>query len=226
MKVTMGHSAVLFDLDNTLVDRAHSVILLAKRFANRYATRLPSVTPEMVVATFVSADGDGYRTKGETLTDLLAVLPWKNAPRLNEFEQFWREELPRCLKGMPRVKATLRTLSLRGFLLGIVTNGSSAMQNAKIDTLGLRHYMSSIVISEEVGVRKPDRRIFEKALAGMGTAPNDTWFVGDHPTNDIVAATQAGLHAIWLRGSHSWPEEYPRLAKEVDSLDEILKTIP
>jgi putative hydrolase of the HAD superfamily len=52
------------------------------------------------------------------------------------------------------------------------------------------------VISEEVGVRKPDAKIFELALAGWSIPPASVLFVGDDPVSDIAGATAAGLRTL------------------------------
>jgi hypothetical protein len=49
-------------------------------------------------------------------------------------------------------------------------------------------------------VQKPDPRIFAHALAQIGCRASDTWFVGDHPVNDVLGAAAVGLRAIWLTG--------------------------
>jgi len=103
----------------------------------------------------------------------------------------------------------------------MVTNGSTIGQNRKIDTLGLRPYFSSIVISETAGFKKPAPAIFEIALTELGKQPEETWFVGDNPRNDIIGSANIGLLPIWLSGSHPWPEDVPTPSNQISSLDEI-----
>ena len=105
--------------------------------------------------------------------------------------------------------------------MGIVTNGGTDGQEAKVDTLGIRLYMSAVVVSETVAVEKPDRRIFELALECLGARASQSWFVGDHPVNDVMGAAQAGLHAVWKRGAHPWPTEHEEPRFQIDSLEEL-----
>ena len=58
-----------------------------------------------------------------------------------------------------------------------------------------------------MGVKKPDRRIFEAVLEALDTHAADAVYVGDHPVNDVQGATEAGLTAIWLRGWQDWPAD-------------------
>ncbi|MEO8101571.1 MAG: HAD-IA family hydrolase [Betaproteobacteria bacterium] len=82
--------------------------------------------------------------------------------------------------------------------LGIVTNNSVAEQREKLRALNISGYFDTVVISEEVGVTKPDPEIFAIALERIGAQAQDAVFVGDNWTNDIEGALGAGMAAIWL----------------------------
>ena len=66
--------------------------------------------------------------------------------------------------------------------MGVVTNGSLQAQSEKIGILQLADMIDALVISETVGYKKPDPRIFIAALAELGLKNSETMFVGDHPT--------------------------------------------
>jgi len=96
------------------------------------------------------------------------------------------------------------------------------MQRAKIAVLGLDRYMPTIVISAEVGLRKPDAAIFQRALADIDCAASQTWFVGDHPDLDVRGANEAGLQAFWVRtGAFDAPDDLP--GRRLDRLSDLLK---
>jgi putative hydrolase of the HAD superfamily len=109
----------------------------------------------------------------------------------------------------------LDNLKSHGIILGIITNGSPFSQNRKIDALGIREYLSTIIISDSVNVKKPDEKIFAIALEEINVSASDTWYIGDHPVNDILrsssaennneagAATRVGLisHECFPKGS-------------------------
>ena len=106
---------------------------------------------------------------------------------------------------MEALYTTLEELHSRRLKLGIVTNGDSRGQNTKIDALGIRSYMGTVVVSQAVELEKPDRRIFQLALRELGAEPAETWFVGDHPVNDVLGASAAGMNSVWLKGALAWP---------------------
>lgn len=85
--------------------------------------------------------------------------------------------------------------------MGIITNGAAEHQKRKIEQLQIRQWIPTedIFVSEEMGMAKPDKRIFRKACERMGVEPDDVWYVGDSYLNDVEGAKNAGLHSIWIR---------------------------
>jgi putative hydrolase of the HAD superfamily len=75
-------------------------------------------------------------------------------------------------------------------------------------------------------VQKPDPRIFALALAAIGCAAVHTWFVGDHPINDILGAAAVGLRPIWLTGVQPWPPEHPEPTWQIAALGEFVTMAP
>jgi HAD superfamily hydrolase (TIGR01549 family) len=80
------------------------------------------------------------------------------------------------------------------YKLLVVTNG-----NADIDRIGIGHYFDVNVAAHELGVGKPDRRIFEHACGQAGVQPERVLHIGDDLELDVVGARGAGMHAAWLR---------------------------
>lgn len=84
--------------------------------------------------------------------------------------------------------------------LGIITNGDLGFQSAKIVGTGLdaRIPIADVIASGEVGVAKPDARIFEIAAAHFGAEPAEACYVGDRLHTDAIGAARAGLLGVWL----------------------------
>jgi len=103
----------------------------------------------------------------------------------------------------------------------LITNGDSKLQRAKIDRLGLANSFEEVYISGELGMAKPDSRIFSKACKDLGLAPDQVSYVGDNFRNDIEGSASAGLRPVWINR-----ERAPRPAtaisfKEIHSLEEL-----
>jgi HAD superfamily hydrolase (TIGR01509 family) len=82
--------------------------------------------------------------------------------------------------------------------LAIVSNGFADIQRAKLRITRLEERFSVILISAEIGVGKPDRRIYDLALEQLDIDPRHGLMVGDTRQLDVLAAEQAGLRAVWL----------------------------
>jgi putative hydrolase of the HAD superfamily/5'-nucleotidase len=83
--------------------------------------------------------------------------------------------------------------------LGIITNGFTELQEARLQRTGLRHYFDLLVISEEVGIAKPDPGIFEHAFSFIDAHNREQiLMVGDNPHSDILGGLNAKIHTCWL----------------------------
>lgn len=217
-------SGVLFDLDETLIDRTASISAYARRF---YADFEPYIADraEAFLETFLRLDGNGYVTREAFFQGLAGYI---EKPEMNEetisahfVEHAWTR--PQTMRGAIE---GLRRLRSAGLPVGVVTNGGSLNQRKKLTNTGLMQLVDDCVISEDVGTRKPDSAIFLTACGRLGIDPGHSWFVGDNPTVDIVGADQIGCRTIWLKRSIPWPEEHePCYTFAVSSLENAFREI-
>jgi putative hydrolase of the HAD superfamily len=87
---------------------------------------------------------------------------------------------------------------LNGLKLGIISNGDAFQQKQKLVTLGIADRFSTIVISGEVGMTKPEAEIFHLACRKAGVTPSDCWHIGDDFHADVRGSNSAGMKAVWL----------------------------
>jgi putative hydrolase of the HAD superfamily len=113
------------------------------------------------------------------------------------------------------------TTARRSHRLGLVTNGASCLQREKLDASGLAGLFDAVVVSADLGVAKPDPRVFRHALTLLDADPRETTMVGDSIARDIDGALAAGLRAIWLnRGGRPRPVGRPDIT-EITTLDHV-----
>lgn len=106
--------------------------------------------------------------------------------------------------------------------LGIITNGFTALQQIRLERTGLRDYFDVLVISEEVGVAKPDAKIFDYALQKAGNPDRDrVLMVGDTAESDILGGINAGLSTCWLNAHDRTLPEGINPTWTVSSLNEL-----
>jgi putative hydrolase of the HAD superfamily len=216
------YRAVLFDLDDTLNDRTASWMAFVKLIASPSVQLIDPAAIEAVHARIVASDHGGYRPKRELFEELSAVLPLKAPVTAEDFEVFWRAHFPDCMVAREGMLEILSALRKRGLAIGIVTNGQAVTQMRKIEALGIRTMVDSIVISESAGVKKPDPRIFEMALNELKTEASTALFVGDDPKRDVLGAARGGMRTAWLRLGREWPSRFARPNYMIMELREVL----
>ena len=114
------------------------------------------------------------------------------------------------------------------YRLGLLSNFDDAQCGREVlgDT-GVADRFEAIVISAEVGLRKPDIRIFEHMLAMLQVEPSAILFVGDTPRDDVLGASAAGMHTAWIsKGAAAVPEGIPTpdfIIPDLSDLPKILK---
>lgn len=215
--------AVIFDLDETMMDRSASLAKYAAVFQQAFAAQMGKIGVDDIGATFLALDNRGYRPREEVYAGIAQKLPWLAEPDITEIGMHWRTWFPRS--AIPRVglHETLDSLTEAGIRLGIITNGTESSQSAKIVHLGISRYFSTVIISEVVQCEKPDSKIFQSALEQLGCRAGSTIFVGDHPINDVVGSAAAGLIPVWFEGVHSWPSTHPQPERRIRALPELLQ---
>lgn len=118
------------------------------------------------------------------------------------------------------VNSTLEQLKAR-YVLGVISNGNSYPRR-----LGLEQYFQFIVLSQDVGVEKPDPLIFLIALQKAGCASCDFLYVGDSQEEDIVGANRAGISVAWLnRCGQERHRNIPRPDYEIHDLSDLLRIL-
>lgn len=202
---------VLFDLDETLFDRAFTLErFLVIQFA-QFLKFLGQTTQREWVAKFIELDARGQKSKRRLYPEILQLFNGDQlaSERLitHYFEKSTRDAI--AVSGMDEL---LDSLTAKGVPIGIITNGETELQSRTIEALGLDRRTRMVLISESVGFRKPDRRIFELAAQQMKMDLHECLFVGDNPTADVLGAHRAGMRVLWFNRYHAaWPSERPNM---------------
>jgi FMN phosphatase YigB (HAD superfamily) len=114
---------------------------------------------------------------------------------------------------------TLAELRLRGYQLGLITNREHVARfYGLLDELKLRSHFDTIVVSGEVGLRKPEPGIFYAALERVGTTPDRALYVGDNYWADVIGAQCAGVTPALLDPHRLFPEANCLILDRIDGL--------
>ncbi len=198
--------AVLWDVDDTLFDYTGSDRAGALRHieAERLLARHPS--PEAALARwrevmeeqfarFVSGELGFLEHRRERARAFLGTpLPDAEADAwfgryVALYEQAWTL--------FPDAVPALDALTPR-YRHGVLSNSSAAVQERKLRRLGIRERMETLLCADEIGHAKPAPEAFRAGCAALGLPPREVAYVGDRYDIDACAASEAGLHGVWL----------------------------
>ena len=97
---------------------------------------------------------------------------------------------------LPHAEEVMKFISGRMPVV-ILTNGITKVQKSRMARSAVRGYIHDLVISQEIGISKPDPGIFRHALERLDLRADEVLMIGDSPTSDILGANNAGIDACW-----------------------------
>jgi YjjG family noncanonical pyrimidine nucleotidase len=226
---------ILFDLDDTLFDHRHSSRSALASLQNKYdcfsrltldefekehLTLLEEIHLNQVLTgeySIEEARAERFRRMfkkfGNNDYDTLA---YESAEHYRDVYQDSRRLITGAVELLRKFHGKLK--------IAIVSNNLLDEQIGKLKHLGIDKFFDAIVVSEEVGVTKPDPLIFQTALDRISCAANEVIMVGDKWNVDIIGATNLGIKSIWLNiFDVPCPDE--NLAPEVKTLEEVNEII-
>jgi len=232
-------TTVFFDLDETLLDDERTALSAQAMTCQWAAGERPGLDPDRLQAAYHAANTafwHAYDQRAETRTgDEIRRAMWLEgltacslpdedfAERLSQTYHAMRDKTYALFDdALPCLSA------LRGrYTLGLLTNGASSLQRAKVNALGLKAHVDHIVIAGEVGISKPDAGIFEHALDLAGCRPDEAAMVGDLLDRDILGAMNAGLLPVWINRQGELGEDGENdLVPATDRVNRAAKTPP
>ncbi|MEI8134120.1 MAG: HAD family hydrolase [bacterium] len=197
--------AILFDIDDTLYDHTYHVHTAVSAIQTEYEFLLDKPIELLTKLSHEFLEEvHALLLKGELTLEEARFLRWQKF-----LDQFGVSDLNPTVVGDRYLKAyyeaervvpgshELLSLLSKDFKIGVVSNNLLVEQMNKLNRLGLSQYIDFFAISEEVGVAKPDKKIFEVALERGAVNADEAIMIGDSWMNDVVGAIDAGIKAIW-----------------------------
>ncbi len=223
--------AVLFDLDDTLIDYQYSrrqglraVQELLPALAHVRLEELELVHDELLQTTYLRTR-DGSLSYGAARLERMRGISRRYHLQPGETTiakaaaAYAREQESnaRLISGVPELLDIVRG----AVKIGLITNGSAAAQRFKMERCDIRPGdFDVLAISEEVGAAKPDPAIFRLALAGLDVTADRATMVGDSWEKDVLGALGSGMAAVWFnRYARACPN--PGLAAEIRGYEPV-----
>ena len=198
----MRPTTVVFDLGGVLVD-----------WDPRYMYRQLFDDPdemESFLAEVTTAEWNAYQDAGRPWAEAVELLVAEHPQRRELIEAFhgrWPEMLAGAIPGTVDVLADLRAAGVRLIALSNWSAETFPVARERFDFLA---WFEGIVISGDVGVNKPDRRIFEHLIEEFGIEPAAALFIDDSSAN-VDAATALGFQAVQFSDASTLRGELERL---------------
>jgi putative hydrolase of the HAD superfamily len=215
------YRAVIFDLWQTLVpwDQEESA-----RFNTEVARKI-GVEPERYLEVWLTGHHLPSRNNGPAVDHFRALFGELGVDAdVDDVLAMRRERARRVLVPRPDALPTLDELRRRGHLLGMISVCTQDVPQVWDDT-PLGGKFDATVFSCDVGVSKPDPRIYEIACERLGVEPGDCLFVGDGANDELPGAERAGMAAIQMRapGETLTPDGEAWAGRSVAHLSDLLE---
>jgi len=123
----------------------------------------------------------------------------------------------------PDAAETLAALHAAGYTLGVISNSDGRVERL-LDRAQLTRHLAFVIDSEVVGVSKPDRRIFELGLERAGTRPEETIYVGDYVSIDVMGSRAAGMIPVLYDPHEAYDQ--PADCIMIRALGELVTLLP
>jgi YjjG family noncanonical pyrimidine nucleotidase len=202
---------VLFDADNTLFDYDRAE---AEALAETLSHAAPEVPREQSIEAYRAINARYWKLFEEGRIDSAGL---QSGRWVDLFRQMGLSADPAAAAATYITRLSRKAYLLAGAAeticelarrvrLCLVTNGLSRVQRGRLARSGIGGHFTAILISEELGIAKPDPRFFQAACNALGLSPARLLCVGDSPAADIAGARGAGIDACWFSpGGIPWP---------------------
>jgi putative hydrolase of the HAD superfamily len=190
-------------LDDAVAELAEVIAEFGSNYPHHYDRLLRRVSPDVVPpgnpAILVAAAVGAYHD-----TKYRSLFPFRDVP-----------------------EALSRIAAETDLKIGIITEGLEIKQAEKLVRLGLTNWIArdAIFISDQIGISKPNRKLYLRACRAVDVKPEEAMYVGDHPENDIAPAKAIGMVAVrhrWQGGKHAREEGTVKPDYEIRGFQELI----
>ncbi len=209
--------AIIFDLDNTLIDRQKAFKeMLIRKFSSLFDDKK---LIESMVEDIIKWDDNG------TVERIIVFKKWASKYDVTcitpeQLDKDWANESGTVAFLYDDVKDTLIKLKEK-YKLAILTNGNVASQRRKLNTINIYDLLDFSLVSSEYIVKKPDKQIFEYTAKQLGLNTNECVYVGDNYNIDVLGSRNAGMTPIYVSRKNEIHNDVTTI-KQINELLNIL----
>jgi len=219
--------AIIFDFDATISNRQANAYNVFDDYLRQHFKDLSDIEYEAVIQDMLTYDMTGAVNVKYRLPAFKAKYG-NNLPEDFDdvYTKFFYDNMYKYCVLKPDTIDVLNKLKGK-YKLAILSNGQSASQHNKIDQVNINEYFDYILVSGDIGINKPDKRIYEYVADKLDVKCDECIFVGDTYSTDILGAIRSNMVPVWMMSDYERPSKYYkgiRIQYLSDLLD-VLKTI-
>ncbi len=217
---------IFFDIDNTLLDNdtaqasaANYIYNQTLELQNLFSEKeFPGIWNEITqkyVQQYTAGKLTFHQQRKERLNDI-----FKSDLNEKKFNLIFNDYLSAYKKNWQLYPDVIPVLErYKDTPKGIISNGDKDQQRQKLENTGIDHYFDIVVISDDIGISKPDPTLFLHAVKLAQKEPSQCYYIGDQVDTDAKAAMDAGLTGVWL--NRKFIDEKKEKVPEIISLNDL-----
>jgi HAD superfamily hydrolase (TIGR02253 family) len=218
--------AVIFDLDNTLVD----FMLMKRQAIDAAITAMRDAGLKLSAEKIRERIDQIYSEKGIEFQNVFDELLFHEFSKidykiLSAGIIAYRRAREAALISYPHVTMTLINLTKMHMKLGVVSDAPAREAWLRLCYLNLHHLFDAVVTFEDTGNRKPDPEPFRKILDLLKIKPSEALMVGDWAERDVVGAAKVGMKTVFARYGNSFGTEVSNADYNIDDITQVIDIV-
>lgn len=218
--------AVIFDLDNTLVDfmamKTQAITAAINSMIDAGLKLSHEKVAERIEAIYKERGIEFQSVFDQLLYDIFQKVDYKI---LSAGVVAYRRAREAALVPYPHVTMTLVELVKRGVRLAVVSDAPGREAWLRLCYLNFHHLFDAVVTFDDTGERKPSPKPFQRALELLKVNPDEAIMVGDWPERDMVGAAQLGMTTVFARYGDTFGTVESHASYDVNDISEVLRII-
>jgi putative hydrolase of the HAD superfamily len=218
--------AVVFDLDNTLVD----FMLMKKQAVDAAINAMRDAGLKLSTDEIRQRIDQIYNERGIEFQSVFDELLYREFSKidykiLSAGVIAYRRAREAALVPYPHVTMTLIELSKMQLKLGVVSDAPGKEAWLRLCYLNFHHLFDAVVTFDDTGMRKPNPEPFRKVLEMLRIEPGEALMVGDWAERDVLGAAQVGMKTVFARYGNTFGTEISNANYDIDDITQVIDIV-
>lgn len=218
--------AVIFDLDNTLVD----FMLMKKQAVDAAINAMRDAGLKLSTDEIRRRIDQIYNERGIEFQSVFDELLYREFSKidhkiLSAGVIAYRRAREAALVPYPHVTMTLIQLSKMQLKLGVVSDAPGKEAWLRLCYLNFHHLFDAVVTFDDTGMRKPNPEPFRKILEMLQIEPGEALMVGDWAERDVLGAAQVGMKTVFARYGNTFGTETSNANYDIDDITQLIDIV-